>query len=57
MTEEYKTKLIKLARDLQIMQDSTQQSYSHWNPEHQQMFASKLNYMLGYILALDDNAK
>ncbi len=56
MTVEYQQKLVKLARELQIMQVSTQQTYQHWNPEYQQMFSSKLNYLLGYILGLEDNA-
>lgn len=57
MTKEYEAKLVKLAKEIQVIQDSTQLSHSHWNPEHQLMFHSKLNYMIGYILVLEDNAK
>lgn len=60
MTEEYITKLIELAKEVESLTHDFDTSISITRDElmkKQMIFQSKLNYLLGYILSLEELKK
>ena len=59
MTEEYKKKLVMLAKDIMELNSPTicnnAKEVRYEVRRKEMLFTSKLNYLLGYIMALEDN--
>lgn len=56
MTKEYVSKLVQLAKDVRDYPGITTNDQLKAE-RHRAIFDAKLNYLLGYIIALEENTK